>query len=315
MVVAAAIAMVLGACSAGSATPPDVAPTTPSSMATTQPPETTTTSTVPPPSVPAGARTVVLDVDGLERTYVLTVPASLPRDRPAALVIDMHGLGSDPASQEAASGWAEKAAAEGFVVAQPAARGAIPTWNPQPGSAGAALDIDFLRALIADVAAQVTLDPGRLYASGFSNGGGMAHRLACEAADLVAAIGTVAGQYVVADECTPSGPVAVIAFHGTDDIVVPYRGVGELLPGIPAWAQAWAERDECGPVPERQSIASDVVRDRWFGCASEVEVELYTIDEGPHAWPGSDRPGLFRPTQSVDATALMWEFFAAHARG
>jgi polyhydroxybutyrate depolymerase len=256
---------------------------------------------------------VVLDVDGLERSYVLTVPAASP-DRPAALVIDLHGLGSDPSGQEEASGWAEKAADVGFVVAQPAARGAIPTWNPQPGSPGSALDIDFVRALVADVATKVALDPGRIYASGFSNGGGMAHRLACEAADLVAAIGTVAGQYVVNEDCVLSRPVAVIAFHGTDDVVVPYPGVGELLPDLPTWAQAWAHRNACGPVPERETVAADVLRDRWFGCDGDVEVALYTIDEGPHAWPGSDRPGLFRPTQSIDATDLMWEFFTAHAR-
>jgi polyhydroxybutyrate depolymerase len=143
----------------------------------------------------------------------------------------------------------------------------------------------------------------------------MAHRLACEAADLIAAIGVVAGQYVVEDDCAPNRPVAAIAFHGTDDIVVPYRGVGELLPDIPTWAQAWADRNGCGPVPERETIAGNVLRDRWFGCMGDVEVELYTIDEGPHAWPGSDRPGLFQPTQSIDATDLMWEFFTAHARG
>lgn len=311
-----AVALTLTACSSGEdASPADPGGISgPATTTTLRGHSASTTSTVPPPSVASGSSTVVLDVDGLERSYVLTVPSSLPVDAPAALVIDMHGLGSDPVNQEMASRWAEKAVAAGIVVAQPAARGAVPTWNPQPGSPGSALDVDFLRAVAADVQTKVSIDPGRIYASGFSNGGGMAHRLACEAADLVAAIGTVAGQYVVEDDCGPSRAVAVIAFHGTSDIVVPYRGVGEFLPDVPTWARGWADRNDCGPVPDRQPIAGDVVRDRWFGCGGDVEVELYTIERGPHAWPGSDRPGLFPPTQSIDATDLMWEFFGAHAR-
>jgi len=229
-------------------------------------------------------------------------------------VIDLHGLGSTPEDQDATSRWSAKANAEGIVLAQPAARGALPTWNPQPGTPGGALDVAFLEAVVADVAMRVTLDPGRVYVSGFSNGAGMAHRVACEAAGVVAAIGVVSGQYVVEDDCAPTRPVAVMAFHGTADVAVAFGGVGRFLPDIPTWAQGWADRDECGPVPERERVADDVVRDRWFGCAGGVEVELYTIEGGPHAWPGSDRPGLFTATQSIDATDLMWEFFAANAR-
>ncbi len=322
LLAALALTLATASCSGGAASSPTIttappgtaSPDTAASVAEV----TTTTSittTVPPPSVPAGSTTVLLDVDGLPRSYVLTVPPDLPTDAPAALVIDLHGLGSNPAGQEDASGWSRKAIEEGFVVAQPAARGELPTWNPQPGSPGSALDVAFLRTLVADVAVKVALDPNQIYASGFSNGGGMAHRLACDAADLVVAIGTVSGQYVAVDDCEPTQPVAVIAFHGTADIIVAYEGVGRLLPDIPTWARDWAERDACGPVPERERITDDVVRNRWFGCADDVEVQLYTIDEGAHAWPGSDRPGFFAPTQTIDATDLMWDFFRAHERG
>jgi polyhydroxybutyrate depolymerase len=258
--------------------------------------------------------TTGLTVDGLERTYDLFVPADLPADDPVALVVDIHGLGSDAAGQDDASRFAAKAAAEGFVLAQPNARGDVPTWNPQPGSPGAALDVAFLRALVDDVATRVLLDPGRIYVSGFSNGGGMAHRLACDAADIVAAIGVVSGQYPATEVCDPSEAVAVIAFHGTADLVVGYRGFGDVLPPIPGWAEDWAERDQCAPVPALDRIANDVLVDRWTGCARDVEVQLYTIEGGAHAWPGSDRLGFFAPTQSIDATDLMWDFFASHAK-
>lgn len=272
------------------------------------------TSTTSPSQRSPDAVTITLTVDGLERAYDLFVPEDLPADDPAALVVDLHGLGSDAAGQEAASGFAAKAAIEGFVVAQPGARGDVPTWNPQPGSQGAELDVAFLRAVVEDVSDMVSLDPGRVYVSGFSNGGGMAHRFACDAGDIVAAVGTVSGQYPAVDTCDASEPVAVISFHGTADLVVGYRGFGDVLPAIPEWAEDWAERNGCAPVPARDRIAEDVLLDRWTACAGRGEVQLHTIEGGAHAWPGSNLPGFFAPTQSIDATDVMWEFFEAHAR-
>ena len=327
--VVTALVLVAAGCASGDATTPttDGAVVT-TTLRTTLPPTSRPGATSPPgasspPATPSAATPrltpdpvrTVLDVDGLERTYVLYVPESLPNDRLVALVVDLHGLGSDAAGHEATSHFAAKAASEGFVVAQPEARGDVPTWNPQPGAEGAMLDVAFLRALVADVGTKVELDPGRIYLSGFSNGGGMAHRFACDAADVVAAIGTVSGQYAANDSCQPSQPVAIISFHGTADLVVGYGGFGDALPPIPSWAEGWAARNACAPVPERQRIAEDVLWDRWTDCSGNVQVVLHTIEGGAHAWPGSDRPGFFAPTQSIDATDLMWEFFEAHVRG
>lgn len=306
---AAGLAVALSGC-AGAGSEPTTPPAT--TVATVPPGETTTTIREVGDTPPV-TTVETMTIDGVERTYLLHVPSGLPAAG-APLVVDMHGLGSTPQGQDETSGMAALGNARGFVVAQPAARGALPTWNPQPGAPGGAADVAFLRALVDDVAGEASIDRGAVFATGFSNGGGMAHRLACDAADVFAAIGTVSGQYPLVDSCDPSQPVAVVAFHGTTDLVVPFRGAGELLPDVMTWVRDWTERLDCSPVPERNRTADDVISDLWTGCAGDEEVLFLTIEGGGHAWPGSARAGLFATTRSIDASALMWEFFIAHRR-
>ncbi len=319
------IVLVAGACAStgggGPAEPSTTAVSTTAGTSTSGPQATSSAppSSAPPtpssrtPSGPSTTTSVTLDVAGVERTYDLHVPADLPAAG-AALVVDLHGLGSSPQAHDEASGMRALADQQGFVVAQPAARGDLPTWNPQPDEPGSAADVQFIREVVEDVAGRVSLDRNAVFASGFSNGGGMAHRLACDAADIFAAVGTVSGQYPLEDSCNPVQPVAIVTFHGTTDLIVPFRGVGRLLPDIPTWAAGWAARAECSPVPERQRIEDDVITDRWTGCAGGVDVLFHTIEGGPHSWPGSAGGGFFASNQSVDASRIIWEFFTAHRR-
>ncbi|MGI8823761.1 MAG: extracellular catalytic domain type 1 short-chain-length polyhydroxyalkanoate depolymerase [Acidimicrobiia bacterium] len=307
----AAAALLLGGCAdVLVAAPPS------STMTSAAPPPTTTTTapaatlTVPAP-LPPNVDEVALDVAGVTRSYLLFVPESLHPDDPVPLVIDLHGFTVDAVRHGSVSRWNALAGIEGFVVATPSALGDPLSWAIASGTASTA-DIAFLLAVIDDVAAQVTIDPGRVYLSGFSNGGGMAHRLACEHAERVAAIGTVAGAYVDADDCAPSRPVSVIAFHGTSDLVVPYDGLSDVFPPILDWAHAWAGRDRCAPVAARTEVSADTVADTWTGCAGGTGVVVYTVESGSHAWPGADHTGLFVPTDTIDATALMWAFFRDH---
>ena len=313
----------VSACSGGAAadvTSPAFSTETTAPETTAPVPETTVASpatTAPPPVaanpdvvVGPGTSEIVLDVDGVPRRYRLHIPEGLAGA--AALVIDLHGFTADPANQDALSGWSRLADTEKLVVAQPAALGDLPAWETAPGSPGAERDIALVRAVVADVSSRVELDPDRVYASGFSNGGGMAHRLACDASDLFAAIGTVAGTYLQIDTCATARPVPVISFHGTADLIVPIQGMSDVLPDVRSWAESWAGRNQCAPVPEVETPVSDAVRSRWLECAEDAEVALYVIDGGRHTWPGSRSPGLFQATETIDATAVMWSFFASH---
>ena len=120
-------------------------------------------------------------------------------------------------------------------------------------------DVGFARALVQVIAAEANIDLQRVYATGLSTGGAMSHRLACEAADVFAAVAPVAFPLAFAplSNCQPSRPIAVLHFAGLTDGIVPYEG-GELFPGLPPIPSAqesftyWREVNGCGDGPLRR---------------------------------------------------------------
>ena len=249
-------------------------------------------------------RTIV--VGDLDREYTLHIGTAAWGRSDVHLVVDLHGLNSNPPAQDDLSGFRAKADEEGFVVAQPQAAGVVPTWQagmtPSP-------DVDFLRTVIADVSSLI--DVGSVFLSGFSNGGGMAHRFACDAPGEVTAIGTVAGAYPDSGPC--EGPVPVIAFHGTGDPVVPFRGAGFLLPDVTEWSASWAQRAGCVESAASE-VASDVSETTWRQCDADASVRLYVIADGGHGWPGTtSTPRFLNSTDAISATDLMWDFFSVLA--
>ena len=333
----AVVALAIGACSDAAAEPPaatqEPAPalasttstssattttsTLPPTTSTTSPPTTTTeatstTTTVAPTTTRAapiepGTERITLEVDGRQREYVLFVPAGLGGG-PHPLVVDLHGFTVTGDRHDNLSGMRAKAREEGFVVAQPDAALLGNAWDIFEDSS----DVAFIRALVADAAARVPIDEQRIYASGFSAGGGLANRLACDASDLVAAVGGVAGSYIGAGNCAPQRPVPVAAVHGDEDMVVRYDGGFGLLPAIPRWAAAWGDRNGC-TATAREQLADDVVVDTWAGCSDATAVVLYTVLGGGHDWPGPGAAGgILSTTESISATDLLWDFFAAH---
>ena len=262
-------------------------------------------ATAAPASLDAGLHSLSVDVDGVTREYDLYAPAKASSK---ALIVDLHGLTGTPQGQADLSGLREVAEQEGFVVAHPA--GSAGAWD---AFADRAADVAFLRAVVADVSRRVDVDPVRVYATGMSNGGGMAHRLACDASDLFAAVAPVAGAYLFDVDCAPPRPVPILAFHGTDDRVVPFTGAGTALPDITEWAGSWAARNGCDTAPVSERLAADVERLTWPGCDAGADVVLVVVEGGRHGWPGTDNPRRSdATTSSIDASSLIWEFFASH---
>jgi polyhydroxybutyrate depolymerase len=183
-------------------------------------------------------------------------------------------------------------------------------------------DVGFIRAMLADIESSYKVDPKRIYATGLSNGGIFSYRLACDASDIFAAIGPVSGTLNVSP-CEPKEPVSVIHFHGTADEHVPYNGgVGDKsLADVPFTSvkdsiDFWVKFDQCAAAPQTEKF-SDIQHDVYSKCANGTAVELYTILDGKHAWPGSSGPAWpdgDQPTQSISATQLMWDFFTAHPK-
>ena len=307
------------AVSAATSIPPEVAAAT-----TAGPPPTTTavpTTTLPagrrrttaPPTTPtpvaATTERVDLVVGGRARQYTLHVPGGID-GQPVALVIDFHGLTSTPDRQDRMDGMRLKANAAGFAVAQPDAELLANAWDTLAGSA----DVAFVLELIADVSSRVPIDPDRVFAVGFSAGGGMANRLACDASGIFSAIATVGGAFFGWARCEPERPMPVISLHGDADKVVPFEGFG-LLPDIQTWASGWAEINGCAIGEQPAAVAADVTIHVWTGCDSDAQVILYEITDGGHGWPGTaDSTRIGDTTTAISATDLIWEFFDSQPR-
>ena len=260
---------------------------------------------------------------GEKREYILYVPESYDRARPAPLVISMHGAMNWPSFQMNVSQWNKAADEDGFIVVYPAGTGAGPkTWFMHGWQTPSRMpDVVFISELIDKLEASYNIDPARIYVNGLSNGGGMAFVLSCTLSDRIAAIGAVAAAQILPwSWCADTRPMPMIAFHGTGDRVTPYNGgkvwiAPEPFPSVPEWAANWARRNRCAPKPVDSALTADVTRRSYTNCAEDAAVVLYTIQGGGHTWPGGEplTEWLAGPTsRSIDATAQMWAFFREH---
>jgi len=258
---------------------------------------------------------------GQKRDYLLHVPPKYDRAKPTALVISMHGAALWPAAQMKTTQWNKVADEQGFIVVYPSGTG-FPRIFPMEGDALTA-DVRFISDLIDTLEAGYNIDRSRIYADGFSNGGGMAFALSCTLSDRIAAVGIVAGaQLLPWSWCTDSRPVPMIAFHGTADPIVPYEGgrtskspTRMPFPSVRKWTAGWAARNRCGAEAVESAVAGHVSRLEYTKCAEGATVVLYTVGGGGHSWPGG-RPiaeWWVGPTShEIDATGVMWAFFLDH---
>ena len=260
---------------------------------------------------------------GETRNYVLHVPASYDRKKPAPLVISLHGAGLWGAAQREISQWDAVADREGFIVVYPSGRkGSGPrVWHAVIEDTGLTRDVTFISDLIDKLSAEYNIDPARIYANGVSNGGGMSFVLSCTLSNRIAAVGMVGAAHLLPwSSCTDTRPVPMIAFHGTADPLAPYTGgktwiAARAFPHIPMWTANWARRNRCAPEPVDSDFAANVTRRTYNGCADHASVELYTIRGGGHDWPGGAPlpQWLSGPvSRGIDATSVMWAFFREH---
>ena len=291
------------------------------------------TKATPIPSAPANlpaGDTRKLTHDGLERSYILYVPSSINWSQPVPLVFVFHGGTGNAESAIRMSGFNNVADQNGFLVAYPNGTSRVSsdillTWNGGDCCGYAQQknvdDVGFVRAIVTDLQSLANIDPKRIYASGMSNGGILSQRLACEAADVFAAVAPVAGTLNFSP-CNPSQPISVIEFHGTGDEHIPYDGgfgpkslVDVDFASVKDSVSFWVSFDKCSSQSQADSNG-DIQHEVWTWCAASTSVELYTVIGGGHAWPGgvAGRTDADQPTQTISASQLIWKFFAEHPK-
>lgn len=266
-----------------------------------------------------------IESSGQKRRYLLYVPESYDPRIPTPLVISLHGFVEWPAHQMEISGWNNLADDYGFIVVYPSGTGLPLRWHicGFPGSPEEPMaDVNFISDLIDKLANEFNIDSSRIYANGLSNGGGMAFWLASKIPERITAVGSVAGAYLFsADSGSSSRSVPAIAFHGTEDAIVPYNGRKWLhcypsFPSIPNWIEMWAKRNGCQPDPLKLPANGKVAVIKYTCCDQKADVIFYTIRGGGHSWPGGKVLPEFivgNTSQDIDATRVMWDFFRQYS--
>jgi polyhydroxybutyrate depolymerase len=265
---------------------------------------------------------------GLNRTYTVHVPPGPP----VGLVLSLHGGGGTGTGQQGLTDFDAVADASNLLVVYP--DGYDKSWADGRGAAPADRrhldDVGFLVALVSKLQIDFGVPHGHVFATGMSNGGFMSNRLACDHADVFAAIAPISGTLGPSVGCEPSRPVSVLFAHGTTDPVVPFdggnvRGRGGLSHSISAkgLVNMWRVADACQGEPEAQVLpdVGDGNLVRRFAstrCAAGTEVLFYQIDNGGHTWPGGKqylpKVVIGATTRAFDGSQAIAQFFLSHAR-
>lgn len=263
-------------------------------------------------------------VAGVTREYFVFA-AKADTTRPSALLIVLHGGRGSARGAAERFGFNEVAGSAGAIVVYP--EGLDHQWNDGRDYFRGADDVAFIQAMLAALQRRMRIDRRRLFVAGHSNGGIFANTLACRLPGVFAAIGTVGGEMAANDvpRCTAAHPISVVAIHGTLDPLVPYGGGGIHGEVIAATKSAtfWRTVDGCAPEPTQTTIprlaptdTTRAMRMEFVGCRGGRGVVLYIIQGGGHGWPGRPDPlpeSIVGPrSNAVDATALIWDFLAAH---
>ncbi len=238
-------------------------------------------------------------VIGGDRPVDVYAPAHLAPGKKAPLVLMLHGYMVDGEVEELYLQLTPFADSRTFFYAHP--NGLVDKsgsyyWNATDACCNydhsKVDDSKYLASVITEIEAAYPVDPKRVYVVGHSNGGFMAYRLACDHADLIAGVGSLAGaMWEDTSKCQPSQGVSILEIHGTADTEVLYDGsTTENYPSAPQTVADWAVFDGCAKTPTTQAHALNLDQGRgqetsvtrYANCKNGRDVELWTIDGGSH---------------------------------
>lgn len=277
-----------------------------------------------------GDTNLTLDVGGRKREAIVHAPPSYEPTRALPIVLVLHPLLLDHVSMRETvrlERFADQG--DGFLAIFP--NGVDKSWNAGECCGTAREegvdDVGFIRALLAEVEKTYCVDSARIFAMGFSNGAFLSHRLACELDDTIRAIVPVAGTLGIPEgDCKRKAPLPVLAFHGTEDKLVPYTGgkptgalglLGRALDtaGIfqapAATGNFWAKHNGAAATTIETFNKGEVTCDKHEGAAP---VTLCTVTGGGHQWPGALKPFpvMGHSSNDIDATDAAITFFRDH---
>lgn len=274
--------------------------------------------------------------DETNRIFMFYRPDDAPADAELPLVIALHGRPDTPAGIAAITEFHQLAQREGFMVLYPSYDAL--SWNytrdlPYYEIKETHDDAVFLRELIDYIDETSPVDYSRIYITGFSNGGFMTQRLACESSDLYAAAAVVGATafFGLEDICEDQDPMPLLFIQGTEDVSIPWEGIPFRLENgvqmylyapVPNTMSFWARHNQCEETFAREEIppaeTETSVTRFVYSCPDESPLVFYGILGGGHNWPGV--PGVI-PQQiagevntDIHASDEIWAFFENYTR-
>ena len=268
----------------------------------TPPAQASARATTAATGTPGTTVTVGLD----KRPFRLHVPRSYDPATPAPLVVLLHGFRASATVQESYFKLTAESDRRGFLYAMPdgtADREGRRFWNATDACCDFYRtrpdDSAYLRRLLDTVKGSYRVDASRVYIVGHSNGGFMAYRMACEHADQITAVVSLAGAATAQpSQCRPARAVSVLQIHGTDDQTIRYGGgpiVGRDYPSVATTLATWRRLDGCRDRADRSARPIDLDSSRpgretsittySAGCRGGTRVELWSIKGGAHVPP------------------------------
>ncbi len=256
--------------------------------------------------------------DGMEREYILYIPANYSGSNNVPLIFNFHGYGSNATEQMYYGDFRPISDTAGFIIVHPQGTlfNGVTHWNVGGWTIGSTVDdVGFTEALIDSITADYAIDSLRIYATGMSNGGFMSFLLACQLNHKIAAIASVTGSMTPETFafCNPVHPTPILQFHGTSDPVVPYDGAS-WTQSIDDVLQYWVTYNSCNTNPIITNLpdidpddGSTVIHYAYEDGIDDVVTEHYKIVGGGHTWPGSLLGGS-GTNYDINASIEIWNF-------
>ena len=258
--------------------------------------------------------------DGIQRDYILYIPAIYDGNTDVPLILNFHGFGSNANQQLVYGDFRDIADKEGFLLVHP--EGTLLNgnqhWNVGSFTIGSTTDdVSFTEALIDELANQYAINLDRVYATGMSNGGYMSFLLACQLSEKIAAVASVTGSMTpeTYNACNAQHPTPILQIHGTGDSTVPYNG-DTWTRSIEDVISYWANYNNCETNPTNTALTdidpsdgSTVEHIVYINGDNGLTTEHMKVIGGGHTWPGSafNFPGT---NYDINASMEIWQFFS-----
>lgn len=246
-----------------------------------------------------------------ERGYGIYIPSGYDGSEDVPLLIGLHGFGDVWENFANYSGFMRLAEEYNFIAAFP--NGYLRQWNDGGRGDHYEDDVRMLQVMIERVALDYRINRERVYLVGFSNGGTMVYKAACEAPDVFAGIAAVGGTMRYEQECPDDVQLPVIIIHGAADNTVPFMG-GDGRWSVPNTAAFWINQNECStenmPDYDPEFFINGAIIYHFEECPNGNQVLLYAIEEMGHIWPGSSYYFSNQaPPAPIDTPRWIWSFF------